>query len=206
QNKSLVIFSGEAYNVEQGVTNDMFPQERDETPGCLFNGTPESPAHFDATTSTETPEDATMFAIFMRFLAPPTPAPDNPSIVRGRTLFTNMGCVACHTPSLRTGYSSIAALDNKPVNLYSDLLVHGMGPGLADDIIQGGAGPDEFRTAPLWGLGKRIFFLHDGRTSDLREAIGAHASQGDGRFPASEANKVIQNFNAQNEIDKQHVL
>jgi CxxC motif-containing protein (DUF1111 family) len=74
-------------------------------------------------------------------------------------------------------------------NLFSDLLVHHMGTNLADGVTQGGAGPDEFRSAPLWGLGQRIFFLHDGRTRDLVDAIHEHASQG------SEANGVINNFN-----------
>jgi CxxC motif-containing protein (DUF1111 family) len=59
-----------------------------------------------------------------------------------------------------------AALSNQPVNLFSDLLVHHLGEGLSDGITQGGAGPDEFRTAPLWGVGQRVFFLHDGRTSN----------------------------------------
>ena len=72
----------------------------------------------------------------------------------------------------------MAALSNKDVNLFSDLLLHEMGPGLADDIVQGVSDPDEFRTAPLWGLGQRIFFLHDGRTTDLMEAIQAHKSDG----------------------------
>ena len=76
QNKSLEIFSGEAYNVEQGVTNDLFPQERDETPTCYFNATPESRTNFDATDPLEVPSDVVKFAVFMRFLAPPTPAPD----------------------------------------------------------------------------------------------------------------------------------
>jgi CxxC motif-containing protein (DUF1111 family) len=63
-----------------------------------------------------------------------------------------------------------------------------MGAGLKDDITQGDAGADEFRTAPLWGVGQRIFFLHDGRTKDLMETIRAHRSDG------SEANQVINNF------------
>jgi CxxC motif-containing protein (DUF1111 family) len=79
------------------------------------------------------------------------------------------------------------SLRDQPVNLYSDLLLHHMGPGLADDIVQGNASGDEFRTAPLWGLGQRIFFLHDGRTRDLIEAIRAHRSPGDCRLPPSEA-------------------
>ena len=85
-------------------------------------------------------------------------------------------------------------------------LLHNLGPGLADDILQGNARGDEFRTAPLWGLGQRIFFLHDGRTTDLLEAIQAHASAGNQDFPPSEANAVIANFNALSESGKQDIL
>ena len=133
-------------------------------------------------------------------LAPPVPAPDTPSIVNGRGLFNQIGCALCHTPTLTTGITAIAALSNQQVNLFSDLLLHRMGKGLADDIIQGNAGPDEFRTAPLWGVGQRIFFLHDGRTKDLLEAIGQHDS------PQSEAKKVIKNFNRLTEMQKQDIL
>ncbi len=101
---------------------------------------------------------------------------------------------------MKTGNSTIAALRNQPVDLYSDLLVHDMGDALADGVTQGGAGPREFRSAPLWGLGKRIFFLHDGRTSDLIVAIRDHASSG------SEANGVVARFNALSESAKQDLL
>jgi CxxC motif-containing protein (DUF1111 family) len=206
QNKSLEIFSGEAYNVEQGITNELFPQERDEAPACQFNATPENRTNLEATDPLEVPSDVVKFAFFMRFLAPPTPAPDNQSIVRGRKLFSDVGCALCHTPTLHTGKRiTVEALQDKDVNLYSDLVLHNMGSGLADDISQGNAAGDEFRTAPLWGLGKRIFFLHDGRTRDLLEAIQGHASNG-GTYPPSEANQVVAQFNRLNEIDKQHVL
>src|SRR6267378_1462355 len=79
-------------------------------------------------------------------------------------------------PRRRTTRGSTSALSQKPANLFSDLAVHHMGSNLADGITQGGAGPGEFRTAPLWGLGQRLFFLHDGRTSDLLHAIGAHST------------------------------
>jgi CxxC motif-containing protein (DUF1111 family) len=115
-------------------------------------------------------------------------------------LFTIAGCAFCHTPALKTGPSAIAALANQPVNLFSDLMTHDMGVGLADGISQGEAGPREFRTAPLWGLGQRIFFLHDGRTADLITAIRAHKSTG------SEANGVIDRFNNLNEVQKQNLL
>jgi len=207
QNKSLELFSGEAYNVEQGVTSNMFPQERDEDPACRFNATPESTPHFDATNPIDIPSDVVKFAVFMRFLAPPTPVPDNPSIVLGRTLFTAVGCALCHTPTLHTGKKvATGALQDTDANLFSDLLLHNMGPGLADGISQGDARGDEFRTAPLWGIGQRIFFLHDGRTSDLRVAIQAHASPGDLRVPPSEANQVIAIFNQLPEFYKQSVL
>jgi CxxC motif-containing protein (DUF1111 family) len=213
QNKSLLMFSGEAYNVEMGVTNELFPQERDETPSCLFNATPEDTLNFTtstpaSTSSTATLSDIEAFSDFMRMLAPPTPAPDTPSIVNGRALFTKVGCVHCHTPSFTTGKriasgssrSPSAALSNQPVNLFSDLLVHHMGRDLADGITQGSAGPDEFRTAPLWGVGQRVFFLHDGRTSNLVEAIEDHKSR------ESEANKVIERFNKLHPKEQQDVI
>jgi hypothetical protein len=82
----------------------------------------------------------------------------------------------------------------QPLLVFSDIALHHMGPGLADGIMQGQAGPDEFRTAPLWGLGKRAFFLHDGRTSDLVMAIRQHRSGPSAATAASEANAVINNF------------
>jgi len=71
--------------------------------------------------------------------------------------------------------------------LYSDLALHQMGSHLADDIQQGEAQGDEFRTAPLWGLGQRLFFMHDGQTKDLAPAIELHASRGDSKYARSEA-------------------
>ena len=213
QNKSLLMFAAEAYNVEMGISNQLFPQERDETPACLFTATPNDTLNFTtpATTATSNPaviSDIEAFANFMRMLAPPTPAPDTPSIANGRATFTKIGCAHCHTPSLTTGKmiasgsSKVpsAALSNQTAHLWSDLLVHHMGEALADGITQGGAGPDEFRTAPLWGVGQRIFFLHDGRTSDLVEAIKDHKSKG------SEANRVIDHFHKLSTQDQQDIL
>jgi CxxC motif-containing protein (DUF1111 family) len=214
QNKSLLLFASEAYNVEMGVTNQLFTQERDETPGCLFNATPEDTLHFtvaagsSGNASTAVLSDIEGFANFMRMLAPPAPAPAMPSTEKGRATFAKIGCVHCHTPSLTTGpmiasgssTSPSAALSNQTANLYSDLLVHHMGKRLADGITQGGAGPDEFRTAPLWGVGQRVFFLHDGRASNLVEAIRDHWSKG------SEANRVIGRFNRLSVGEKQEVI
>ena len=104
---------------------------------------------------------------------------------------------------MQTGNHSTAALRLKPVNLFSDLLVHSMGV-LGDGISQGTAGPSEFRTAPLWGVGQRIFFLHDGRTNDLLQAIEAHANSG--ADTTSEAYQVINNFNLLSVSQKQDIL
>lgn len=212
QNKSLLMFAAEAYNVEMGISNQLFPQERDETASCLFVPTPNDTLNFTTTTTgSSSPaviSDIEAFANFMRMLAPPTPASPTPSGEKGRATFAAIGCVHCHTPSLTTGAmtasgsstSPSAALSKQTVNLFSDLLVHHMGTGLADGITQGGAGPDEFRTAPLWGVGQRVFFLHDGRTSNLVEAIRAHRSRG------SEANRVIEHFDKLGTQEQQEII
>ena len=209
QNKSLLLFSGEAYNVEMGISNELFPTERDETATCQFAPTPNDVTDTDAS-GADGRNDVEAFALYMRFLAPPAASTTAPggstSIANGRTLFSQIGCADCHTPRLRTGNATVEALRNQSVRLYSDLLLHNMGPGLADDVVQAQAGPDEFRTAPLWGLGQRIFFLHDGRTSDLREAIRQHRSAADSHFAASEANTVVGAYQALSERDKQDLL
>ena len=216
QNKSLLMFAGEAYNLEMGVTNNLFTQERDETPGCVFNGTPEDQINFDsgqAAPDTLVITDLQRFEAFMTFLAPPrqstTGIPGNPpasSIANGQKQFNSIGCELCHTTSLQTSKSSVAALSNQTASLFSDLLLHHMGPGLADGIVQGAAAGDQFRTAPLWGLGQRLFFLHDGRTTDLLQAIQDHSSQAGNGYPASEANTVINNFNDLSSSNQQDLL
>jgi len=204
QNKSLLMFAGEAYNVEMGITNEVFETERDENRGCQFASTPNSITNADAASAVDALSSIEKFSHFMRFLAAPTPSTDTPggapSIANGKALFSSTGCALCHTPTLTTGTSAVSSLTGQAVNLYSDLLIHDMGNGLADGISQGEAGPREFRTAPLWGLGQRIFFLHDGRTSDLITAIKAHSGGG------SEANTVIGNFLNLAESQKQDLL
>jgi CxxC motif-containing protein (DUF1111 family) len=212
QNKSLEIFAGEAYNVEVGVTNELFPDERAHPPAaCMTNSTPEDSTNFPASGS-QIPSDTVAFSNFMRFLAPPAPStqgiPGNPSsasIADGQVLFSQIHCDLCHTPALQTSTSSFTAgLNNQTAGLFSDLLLHHMGSGLADNISQGAAGPDEFRSAPLWGLGQRLFFMHDGRATPsnggLLTAIQAHASSG------SEANGVISLFQRLSDKQKQDLL
>jgi CxxC motif-containing protein (DUF1111 family) len=216
QNKSLELFAGEAYNVEMGISNEIFAQDR-PLPGedmnsglpasCLNlsgSGYPEDTTNFATkagsdqfATNASIPSDTVMFAMFMRLLAPPTPSTTTPggatSIANGRRLFSAVGCATCHTPTFNSTQPSnfTSSLGNAPVNAFSDLEIHHMGTGLADNVSQGGAGGDQFRTAPLWGLGQRIFLLHDGRTTNLLTAIEAHESNG------SEGTQAEVNFDQQ---------
>src|SRR5438067_11826241 len=125
-------------------------------------------------TASEMLSDTANFAAFIRLLAPPTPSPQTTSTLNGSTLFSSIGCALCHSPSLTTGASIFTSMGGVTYHPYSDFALHHMGAGLADGINQGGAGADQFRTAPLWGLGQRLFFLHDGRTADLVSAIQSH--------------------------------
>src|ERR1700730_15419889 len=227
QNKSLLLFAGEAYNVEMGITNELFGQDR-PLPGedqlgtglpanCLNltgAGYPEDTTNFVNTSGTAgtTAANATVlsdieaFAQFMRLLAPPVQSTTVPggsaSISNGKSVFSAIGCSTCHTPTINSTQPSniTPSLGAAPVAAFSDVEIHHMGTGLADNVSQGGAGGDQFRTAPLWGLGQRIFFLHDGRTTNLLNAIQAHQSNG------SEANQVEANFDSLSASQQQDVL
>jgi Di-haem oxidoreductase, putative peroxidase len=221
QNKSLTMFAAEAYNVEMGITNELFPTATEEDPGCQGPDKPEPndvtrmenddvgpPANQSFFNPVHLLADWMQFTLLMRFTDGPQPDPNpSASAQRGRTVFNAIGCALCHTPQMMTApVMNSAVLQNRPVNLFSDLLLHHMGAGLADDIIQGQAGPGQFRTTPLWGVGQRLFFLHDGRTSDLLQAIKAHFSAATSAYPASEANAVVQNFRQLSTADQQAVL
>lgn len=208
QNKSLLIFAGEAYNVEMGITNGAFPTERDETEECMkYAVTPNSDMKLDEGTAPNAAiSSIDRFTLFMRFLAPPEPSnavtgatPE--SITNGRTVFADAGCALCHTPSLKTyTKAAVPSMGGQTVNLFSDLLLHDMGRGLADGVQQGQASGREWRSSPLWGLGQRLFFLHDGRTADLRQAIAEHYSDG------SEANGSTRKFFALPDAQQQDLL
>ena len=213
QNKSLHIFAGEAYNVEMGISNLLFPQDRPLPGEDNANGTdtglvstclnlggagyPEDTSN-PGSTGTAILDDVSAFANFMRFLAPPPTggvvlngtAVSASSISAGSSLFSSIGCATCHNPTpgatQASGFTS--SLSKTPVNAFSDIEIHDMGTGLADNVSQGSAGGNQFRTAPLWGLGQRIFLLHDGRTTNLITAINDHISNG------SEANVPAEEF------------
>jgi len=226
QNKSLHIFSGEAYNVEMGISNLLFTQDRplpgeDGGGGSGLTGLPSNCLNLSGKGYPEDSmnpsqsgpgllDDASSFANFMRGLAAPPTGPvvlngstvSSTSISNGSALFSSIGCANCHNPTPgKTQNSHITgSLSSASVNSYSDFEIHHMGSGLNDNVGQGGAGGDQFRTAPLWGLGQRIFLLHDGRTTDLPTAIRAHNSRG------SEASTVEGNYLNLNSGQQQDLL
>lgn len=169
QVSSLHVFAGDAYLNEMGITNPFFPDE------VHPQGLALPPGSDNVADPEDNGPDVQGLTNFMRLMAPP---PVSQQInARGLRAFANAGCKSCHVPQLKTGTNPVAALANKFVNLYSDLLLHDMGPNLADGVRQGDAAGNEWRTAPLWGLRFRRFYLHDGRTQSLDQAIRMHGGE-----------------------------
>ena len=149
----------------------------------------------------QTNDSIAAVANFMTLLAPPPPLVLSSAAKNGAKLFVAIGCANCHVPSLQTGHSTIAALNNVTIFPYSDFLLHDMG-SLGDGIVQSGAGQTEMRTAPLWGVRVMTRFLHDGQATTLSQAILAHAGQANGarsRFknlPSSDQANLIAFLNS----------
>ena len=169
---SLAEFNSGAFLLEQGVT----------VPGQLEENTvagADLPPGVDPVPEPELgAEEVELAETFVRFLAPPQPGPPSADARFGERIFREIGCAACHVPSLRTGPHSVAALSNREVAAFTDLLLHDMGPELADFCI-GEARPEEFRTEPLMGLRHVTRFLHDGRADSIEEAILLHGGEAD---------------------------
>ena len=232
QKRSLMLFAGEAYNIEEGVSNEIFPNKTDETQFCTPpmpdgppngngpHGVPDDRSDFadPSTAGYLYPGDPERFGIFGRILDQPAPATTcvaGGNCGDGRNQFTNVGCVYCHTTSFTTPPSSIAALSNIRVQLFSDLLVHHMGPCDADNVSQGQASGDEFRTAPLWGVGQRFFFMHDGGlnrhgvstpTTNIIQAVEDHYCLGNSQYGPSEANASVTAFNKLNNTQQEDLI
>jgi len=173
QHATLLSFAGDAYRNEMGITNRFFPTEN------APNGNEALLAAFDRNPDPEETADETgrdgvdKLADFMRFLSPPPRLTQTASARAGEGLFAQVGCASCHIPSMTTGRHPVAALSEKTVNLYSDILLHDMG-SLNDGIAQADARPNETKTPPLWGLRASAPYLHDGRAATVDQAIRAH--------------------------------
>ena len=199
QVSSLLQQIAEAYHQDIGITNDFLPVENfnPQTAGMVSSG--------DKVPDPEIPASVVFETVaYVRLLAPPRRGEITEEVRRGETLFTSMACHLCHVPTLRTGPSTVPQLNNVEINPYSDFLIHDMGQELADHRPDGDADGFEWRTAPLWGtrlvaenLGGTPFYLHDGRTSDLSEAIRLHGG---------EAKNARDAFIALNQGDQQAVL
>jgi CxxC motif-containing protein (DUF1111 family) len=198
QQATLLSFSGDAYVNEMGVTNKFFPTEN------APNGDLVKLKACDTVADPEDKnDDVTLFANFMRLLAPPPrdpslahstadgggdmrdrfssffrrgkdPSPDLSGPAAGEKVFEQIGCAVCHHSGF-VARSRIDAIDGQPVNAYSDFLLHDVGTG--DGIAQGTARPNELRTPPLWGLSDSAPYLHDGSAATVRDAIKRHGNQ-----------------------------
>jgi CxxC motif-containing protein (DUF1111 family) len=169
----------EAYHQDIGITSDFRPTENP-------HGSSSVPIESaDHVIDPEIPAATVQAVVFyLRTLAPPGPGAMTPQREQGQHMFSSVGCASCHTPSLRTGPSEVAALANRDVTLYSDLLLHDMGDELADNRPDGEASGREWRTAPLWGLrlmeeflAGQAFLMHDGRARSVEEAILLHGGE-----------------------------
>jgi len=191
QHPSALSFSAEAENMELGVTNPFkssvkLPSGQKELPPGLRSRLPKEP--------NDNGTKLFHIAYFQALLAPPAPAAPTAQTIKGEQLFEKLQCAVCHQPEMKTAakvfivepelsaagkpeFRQAAVLENKPVRLYSDLLLHSMGSELADGLPQSGAKGGEWRSTPLWGLRFKRFYLHDGRTEDLVEAIESHGGQ-----------------------------
>jgi hypothetical protein len=166
QTATLVEFMGEALRDEAGLTNPLAP--RDLVRGC---GAALLRPEADAVALTG-------LVAFLNMIDPPAPT-SGCLTSPGAAAFVAVGCASCHTPSLPG--------PGGQVRLYSDLLLHDMGPALADGFEQGSATGNEFRTMPLWRVEDRSHFLHDGRATTLTDAILAHGGQSAGAAAAFQA-------------------
>ena len=175
---NLIQQTAGAYNGDMGVTSDLFPTEscagRTKEPACNNPHSPEVNA--------ETVADV---AFYTQTLAVPARRNlDDPTALRGENVFYAAGCNDCHTPTLRTGvFPGLPEVSNQVIHPYTDLLVHDMGPGLADGRPDFQASGSEWRTPPLWGIGLvetvngHTRFLHDGRAQSLMEAVLWHGGE-----------------------------
>jgi CxxC motif-containing protein (DUF1111 family) len=179
QVSSLLLQVVEAYHQDIGITSDFLPVENRNplasraTEGADRVADPEIPA-----------SEVRAVLAYVRTLAPPAPGEMTPRRELGERIFADVGCADCHVPELRTGPSTIAAVAHQPVRLYSDLLLHDLGDGLADGRGDGDATGREWRTAPLWGLrlmrsflNGEAFLLHDGSARTVEEAIRLHGGE-----------------------------
>jgi CxxC motif-containing protein (DUF1111 family) len=216
-------FADLAFALELGTSSEIFVRKSNEIPACLSNPMPEDGPKLTSTgdcggCSMDFQAEGEAAAFFVRYLAPPIPActptqgssntcyttasatVTSGSVYNGQQQLSAAGCDTCHVQSQTNGKSRITGQSNVTYFPWSDYALHNMGQGLADGIHQGAAGAQDYMTPGLWGIGKRLFFLHDGRTADLEQAILQHCSSG------SEAVAVCSAYDALSLSNQQDLL
>ena len=207
QNASLLTFSGDAYINEMGITNRLFRTENTSNgtnvQGGPFDGSPVEPG----ATEDDADNDIDAFTQFMRCQKAPPRGPITTQVQTGQTIFTQIGCAVCHTATITTApagtvinagaFTVPTALGDKNIHPFGDFLLHDIGTG--DGIVQnGGQGTrNQVRTAPLWGIGARTRFMHDGASVTVSDAIARHGNQ---------AATARTNFNNAGTTNQQNVL
>lgn len=162
--------TSDAYNQDMGIASLFEPID------------PYSGLEVDPEVSTQTIHDVVFYLKTLK--APIQRDQNNPDVLAGKQIFSDIKCASCHTPTLTTGFSPISALSNKEFHPYTDMLLHDMGPELDDGYTEGYALTSEWRTPPLWGIGLSkdaqggaYFLLHDGRARSIEEAILLHGGE-----------------------------
>ncbi|WP_051141299.1 di-heme oxidoreductase family protein [Salisaeta longa] len=174
---TLLQQSADAYIHDMGVTSSLFPNElTDDQPG-FDDGLSDEPEITD-----ETLDDVTFYV--QTLAVPARRNIDDPAVQQGARLFEQIGCATCHRPTLRTGtLEGVPSVSNQTIHPFTDMLLHDMGPDLADGRPVFDASGQEWRTPPLWGIGLtdlvngRAEYLHDGRAETLQEAILWHGGE-----------------------------
>ena len=168
-----------AYLNDMGITSDLLVED-------IFNPLAGNRASDDAPDPEASSSTVANVVFYLKTLrAPSRRDASDAEVVAGEQLFAAIGCASCHTPTMRTGRSEIAVLDQVEFHAYTDLLLHDMGPELDDGYTEGRALTSEWRTPPLWGIGiqenfqgGQAFYLHDGRALTFEETIGLHGGEG----------------------------
>lgn len=172
---TLIQQAAAAANNDMGVTSPYFPNE------TSLGQIQDVPAHDPEMIA----DELNAVTIYLQTLAPPARrSPSDAAVLKGKALFVQSKCSACHIPKMQTGTHFIPSLSNQTIRPYTDLLLHDMGEGLTDNRPDYKASGSEWRTAPLWGIGLTKIvnghtnFLHDGRARNLTEAILWHGGEG----------------------------
>jgi CxxC motif-containing protein (DUF1111 family) len=206
QNSSLLSFAADAYLNEMGVTNKLLNTENTSN-GTVVQGGPFDGKGDPAATGEDDAGDINEFTFFMRSMKAPPRGPITAQVTAGQSTFTSIGCAVCHVATITTAPAGTSinggalivdpAVGDKNIHPFSDFLLHDVGTG--DGIVQnGGQGTrNQVRTAPLWGIGARTRFMHDGASLTVAAAIQRHANQ---------AATAKNNFNALSAANQSDVL